>query len=959
MTATVGKAARRARALPRTEYRSWARRLPVDPDLVLYESNFGRGMLCNPEAIFRAARAAPDLARLRHVWVVDSAERRAAVAAPFADDDRVTFVVRHSRGYERALATAGTLVNNSTFPPHFAKRPEQLYVNTWHGTPLKVMGYDEPDGHIGVRNTVRNFLQCDLLLSSGPWMTERMYLGAYRLGNIGRALVVEEGQPRTDRQFVDEAGREQLRTGLRRLGVRLPHGDRVVVLAPTWHGISFADPVDDLGDLAARTEELARRVGPGTTVLLRVHPQLGSVARARSDLAGRLVPEHVPTNDVLALADLLVTDYSSIFFDYLPLGRPLVFFTPEHETYLRERGLYLDPAELPGPVVSSVEALARAVVAAGTGGPEDPLVTHGAAAAAAVRTFAARDDGGAAERWVDIIFRGARTPYAVRPLPKDDRPRILVFLGGMKSNGITSAALGLLSRLDPARFDVTALYGAPTTADQTGNIALVPDHVRRVTRIAGFAPSLRHLFSHRALLRWGCHGDSRRTAAMAPVLAEEWRRCLGAAEFDHVVDFSGYSPFWAFLLAQAPAGSRSVWQHNDLLADQQRRVGRRQPHRTALGAIFTAYRHFHHLVSVSEALRDINAVKLAAYAPQEAFSWARNTIDAERVLAGAAAAERPVEPPAPGVTRFVAVGRISPEKNHQRLVRAFALVHAECSQTDLVIVGDGPLRTRVEATAAELGVAGAVTVTGMVANPWAVMSDAHVFVLSSDYEGQPMVILEALVVGLPVVTTAFGSVAGALPPGSGLVVDRDVEALAGGMRAALRGEVPAPPFDAVGYNAAAVADFLRAVGARGAAGPRGPQTPAEPPDWNTHRRAATRRAFHPRTAHPSPAGRRRARPRRGGLPADLLGVHRRPDLRADRGRPRRRRVDRLQRRDRRHVRQGPRGLVGPARRQRRTRQGSQHRAGSPEQRLRRVRRLRRHRPPGCLRADDARPRGQR
>jgi glycosyltransferase involved in cell wall biosynthesis len=92
------------------------------------------------------------------------------------------------------------------------------------------------------------------------------------------------------------------------------------------------------------------------------------------------------------------------------------------------------------------------------------------------------------------------------------------------------------------------------------------------------------------------------------------------------------------------------------------------------------------------------------------------------------------------------------------------------------------------------------------------MAASDCFVMSSDHEGQPMVILEALVLGVPVVTTRFASVDSALPPGQGLVVERSVEGIADGMRAFLRGEVPVPQFDAVAYNREAVAQFVRALG---------------------------------------------------------------------------------------------------------------------------------------------------
>jgi CDP-glycerol glycerophosphotransferase len=110
-----------------------------------------------------------------------------------------------------------------------------------------------------------------------------------------------------------------------------------------------------------------------------------------------------------------------------------------------------------------------------------------------------------------------------------------------------------------------------------------------------------------------------------------------------------------------------------------------------------------------------------------------------------------------------------------------------------------------------MGLESAVTLTRQVDNPYAIMAESHCFVLSSDYEGQPMVILEARVLGLPVVTTAFASVGDSVPPGAGLVVPQTVKGVAQGMRQFLAGKVPSATLDAHAYNRAAMEQFDRAV----------------------------------------------------------------------------------------------------------------------------------------------------
>jgi glycosyltransferase involved in cell wall biosynthesis len=145
-------------------------------------------------------------------------------------------------------------------------------------------------------------------------------------------------------------------------------------------------------------------------------------------------------------------------------------------------------------------------------------------------------------------------------------------------------------------------------------------------------------------------------------------------------------------------------------------------------------------------------------------------------------------------------------------VEAFAQVHRNHPDSRLIIVGDGPLRPDIETLVEQLGLAGSVRLTGLQPNPWSIMARCQAFALSSDYEGQPMVILEARTLGLPVVSTAFGSVRSALGPDEGLIVDRTVAGLAAGMDEVVRGQAPSRPLDPAAYNSEAVREFCAAIG---------------------------------------------------------------------------------------------------------------------------------------------------
>ncbi len=860
----LGTRARAARdTVVAARYARW-RTQPVKPRTVLYESFFGNGMLDNPEALFRYLLGQPDMADLEHVWVLDDPAQHPEVLAEFAEHPQVRFVTLHSAEYLRALATSKYLVNNSTFPQEFAKRPEQVYVNTWHGVPLKYMGFDMPGGGPVSRNITRNFLQADYLVSANPFMTETMYRRAYRLQGIFRGAVIEEGHPRSDRQV---AAVREPSTALRLLeerGVRID-GRQVVLYAPTWRGDSFQDPHVNAAQLLATVRELQAELDESRyVVLLKVHQVIYNAVKQRVGDCDFLVPNSVPTNLTLAVTDLLVTDYSSIFFDYVATERPVVHYVPDLDDYRSGRGLYLTEDELPGPICATMADLVTAVREALAAGRSE----RSARAAAA---FTPKDDGAVCARLVDVVFRGAdEQRYDVRRDFGTDKETLLVYLGGMKSQGITTSALNLLRNIDYERYDVTAFYPYSRGRDRAKNIALVDERVRVVPRATIFNGSPRRVREETNNLM--VHGlPDTLSQRHRQFWSDEWQRMFGHARFDHLIDFSGYGCYAPFLFSVAEAEHKSIWLHNDMYSDMQRETIGEKHLEDRLQAVFSTYRHFDHLVSVSPELDRVNKERLKAYARPEQFTYAINTIDADRVLrmagltAGQARAkasgDAEATPAAPTTDRlasfdteniasamavllehfdaedlirearsrqrlakgavgrdlvtFVSVGRLSPEKNHARLIRAFAQVHETNPHVRLVILGGGKLEDELANLVASLGMESAVTLAGQVDNPYAIMADSDCFVLSSDYEGQPMVILEARTLGLPVITTAFASVGDSVPPEAGIVVPQTVKGLAKGMQRFLKGEVPAGLLDGHDYNRVAMQQFDAAIHHRG------------------------------------------------------------------------------------------------------------------------------------------------
>ncbi|CAN5525354.1 hypothetical protein BH10ACT4_BH10ACT4_00890 [soil metagenome] len=777
---------RRLRQAAKTEVYAFWRRRPVRPHVVLYESFAGNGVLCNPEAIFRALVSDPQFSGLTHVWALTSRRENPSVVREFARSRSVRFVRPGSLAYFRALATAGYLVNNATFPPEFGKREGQVYLNTWHGTPLKRMGYDIGDAATRVANVVRNLLSADFLLSASPFMTEHMYESAHLLGQIYRGRVIEEGYPRIDRQFLDAPGIAATRATLEEGGIA--HGGRQIILyAPTWKGTSFSRPEDDIGELVSRVERLESLIDTTRyVVLLKTHQVVHRYASDIPGLAGRLVPNEIPSNVILGITDLLVTDYSSIFFDFLATGRPIFFLAPDLADYAGYRGLYIDPADWPGPVSETVDKLAAAV------NEFDRVGVTGVAAAnyrAMQGKFVAREDGRATQRIVDIVFRGNTGGYAVTPIAHDSRRTMLIHAGGMRPNAVTSELIALLDEIDHDSFDVSVIFPPTRTRAVRDQQRLLNPRVRQFARVGGMNGSklsLARLRSSRS-----ASGDpATRSARETRLWREEWDRCFGSTTFDFTLDFAGTSSFWATLMLQSPGSERSIW-----LREHGASAGERAKIRGLYGS-------YDHLVADSPALRLTGGARILADSalplqPDERDSPLPAWLDDDTPV---------------GSRIFASLGRVSAENDPSLLLRAFALVHATAPHSRLMLIGDGPLAPDLAAEVVALGLTGAVWLAGYRTNPFALLRRAHCFVYAGR-AADPRVVTEARVLGLPIVR-AVDQRHGVETPGGLLDAPTEDRVLADRLAVFLAATPSTPALDCAAHDTSALAAFYGAVGAQ-------------------------------------------------------------------------------------------------------------------------------------------------
>ncbi len=343
-------------------------------DSVYLESFYGRQATCNPLALDRLlAEQHPELRRFwgvvdRSVWTPEGS----------------TPVVEGTREWWDARGSARYVIANDWLRRKFLHQPHQVVLQTWHGSMLKRIGLDRPSAEKSTRMSLRRERdKWDLLVSQNRHSTE-IFKTAYEWTEG----IVEEGYPRND--LLTTGDREAVRQFL---GIA---EDQIAVLyAPTWR-----DNVEGLVTFLD-LEQLTRDLGDGYVVLLRGHSRIMGQS-SNVEVPGVIdVTTHPNISELFLASDAMVTDYSSVMFDFSVTGRPMIFFVPDMDDYRDSvRGVYFDLSEVaPGPVVATQQEVLSSIRSMSEDAPR-----YEAAYLAWRERFNALDDGNSAQRVLDRLL---------------------------------------------------------------------------------------------------------------------------------------------------------------------------------------------------------------------------------------------------------------------------------------------------------------------------------------------------------------------------------------------------------------------------------------------------------------------------------------------------------------------------------------------------------------------------
>lgn len=322
---------------------------PVKENVILFETFMAKNYSDSPKYIYEyIAQNHPEY---ECVWAINDGAK-----IPYG----AKTVKRFSFQYAYYLAVSKYLVFNVRPPLWYRKREEQVFLETWHGTPLKRLVFDQEEVTSASPKYKQQFYRqrkdWDFLVSANPFSTK-----TFRSCFLYEGEMLEYGYPRNDILYwpnKDEIA-QQLKE---KLGI--PKDKKTILYAPTWRDDQHYGSGQYKFELALDLKLMKERLQDDYVVLLRTHHYISD----HIDVSGLgdfviNLSSYDDISEIYLISDICITDYSSVFFDYANLKRPILFYTYDFDKYKNQlRGFYIDMnTEVPGPLLYTSEQVVQAI----------------------------------------------------------------------------------------------------------------------------------------------------------------------------------------------------------------------------------------------------------------------------------------------------------------------------------------------------------------------------------------------------------------------------------------------------------------------------------------------------------------------------------------------------------------------------------------------------------------------
>lgn len=551
----------------------------IKPNVALFEANHGK---TNSGNMFYLAIELSKRANYKVFWA-SKTPAAAERTFEFYGIKNIDVIPHLSYEYGNIIATSELLFSDNTFYPFFSKRDGQKYINTWHGTPLKTLGKDIKGEETSFGNIVKNILQVDNMYFSNKYTAEK-HLKSLDLQGVLKTNVYIAPSPRNS-SFFNKSHVQQIKEseGLQ--------NKKVFVYLPTYRGKSS----NANNESSEKIEELLSRfvstLPSEYVIYYKLHPiDTQNLQISSSDDRIRKIPDYYELYDFLSVTDGLISDYSSIMFDYALSKKPIYLYTYDQEEYFKDRGTYIDIDELPFKQFNDVDTLLQ-----------DILVNEVNTVDLSnfIQTFAPFDNANGAKEIIDHVIYGTQIPDIANYNAYNGKPNVYIMGGSLWANGVTAALKNLIDNVDLDKRNYILLVDSNNFKEKDIARYLFFDKRIRVYPYKGYA--IRSNFEDSLVKKFenGQDISSSEHFFLQQSIDREIKRIFGSTLLpDYFIHFSGYEIKFAEFIIFMKTIKTVMYVHNDMFKEYASRKNFNP------NVIFEAYRSSDKVVLVNEKLQD-------------------------------------------------------------------------------------------------------------------------------------------------------------------------------------------------------------------------------------------------------------------------------------------------------------------------------------------------------------------
>ena len=705
-------------------------------------------------------------------------------------DLKIDKIVTKEAVATQILEKAKYIFTDSGIRPKYVKKEGQVFVHTWHGTPLKLMGKDNTSEEHRLGNVQHPFLSSDYLLYPNDYMMDKM-LNAYMIEKIYPGKILLEGYPRNSVFFTKSSLKDEFNL----------EGYELFAYLPTFRGI-FMNRDDELqrDEVEVYLRQLDSKLKDNQKLLVKLHVLNESKIDFSQFKHIIPFPKDYETYDILNMVDVLITDYSSVFFDFANTGRKIILFNYDEEDYCSYRGFYFALDELPFPKVQNIDDLVEEL-----NSPKNYDDTE------FMKKFCTYDNPDAIENVCRHIFLNENVCRETEI--KNDKPNILIFAGALYNFGIASSLFNLLNNLDRSKYNIFITFKQWEENVQENHEEIfksIPEGVEVLPIRFNLAPTVKEK------LDYNNYFLSNKEKDLPKSLRELYRRSFvkqfGTVDWDNVIDFDGYNHDETLMFTSSGFKS-SVWVHNDMIQEIKNKQNQNR------NVLKEAYSKADNVCVVSSSLieptKSISGVEDNIHVVHNLNDYRSILEKSEQDLvldSNTAVYNNDIYSVLKkDALKFITVGRFSKEKGHMRLIKAFNRFCKDHPDAQLIIIGGYGVyydETCRFIDSVEYGEN--ITLINNISNPMPILKECDLFILSSYHEGWPMVLMEADTLGIPIISTDIEATR-AMKDYAGFIVENSEDGILHGMYDFVSGKVKANNSDFEKYNQEALDEFNRII----------------------------------------------------------------------------------------------------------------------------------------------------